>query len=64
MSVLEFFAANSSKEPAEFALAVLSNVDFWGEDLSKIDGLTEKITEYIASIREIGMRETLEKYFS
>ena len=64
MSVLEFFAANSSKEPEEYALAVLSNVDFWGEDLSKIDGLTEKIAEYIASIREIGMRETLEKYFN
>ncbi len=64
MAVLEFFAANSSKEPAEFAKAVLSNVDFWGQDLTAIDGLEAAITEYVASIREIGMRATMEKYFS
>ena len=64
MAVLEFFAANSSKAPAEFAKAVLSNTDFWGQDLSQIDGLTDCITEYVASIREIGMRKTMEKYFS
>ncbi len=64
MSVLEFFAANSSKEPLEFTKAVLSNEDFWGQDLSKIDGLTDCICEYITSIREIGMRKTMEKYFA
>ena len=64
MSVLEFFAANSGKAPAEFAKAVLSNTDFWGQDLSQIDGLTDCITEYISSIRENGMRKTMEKYFS
>ena len=64
MAVLEFFAANSSKEPAEFAKAVLSNVDFWGQDLTAIDGLEAAITEYVASIREIGMKATMEKYFS
>ena len=64
MSVLEFFAANSGKEPAEFAKAVLSNVSFWGQDLSEIDGLTGKISEYIASIRETGMRKTMTKYFA
>ena len=64
MAVLEFFAANSSKEPAGFAKAVLSNVDFWGQDLTAIDGLEAAITEYVTSIREIGMRATMEKYFS
>lgn len=64
MTVLEFFAANSEKTPAEFAKAVLSNTDFWGQDLSQIDGLTDCITEYISSIRENGMRKTMEKYFS
>lgn len=63
MAVLEFFAANSSKESAEYAKAVLSNVDFWGQDLSEIDGLEAAITEYVASIRAIGMRATMEKYF-
>ena len=64
MSVLEFFASNSSKDPSEFTKAVLSNEDFWGQDLSKIDGLSECICEYITSIREIGMRKTMEKYFA
>ena len=64
MSVLEFFASNSSKAPSEFTKAVLSNEDFWGQDLSKIDGLSECICEYITSIREIGMRKTMEKYFA
>ncbi len=62
--VLEFFAANSSKEPAEFTKAVLSNTDFWGQDLSKIDGLTECITGYITDIRKLGMRAAMEKYFA
>ena len=64
MAVLEFFAANSGKAPAEFAKAVLSNKDFWGQDLSEIEGLTDCITEYITGIRENGMRKTMEKYFS
>ena len=64
MAVLEFFAANSSKEPSEFAKAVLSNTDFWGQDLSAVAGLEEAVSEYIASIREIGMRKTMEKYFA
>ena len=63
-AVLEYFAANSSKAPADFAKAVLSNVDFWGQDLSTIDGLVQSVAEYIASIREIGMRKTMEKYFA
>lgn len=63
-AVLEFFAANSSKEPAEFAKAVLSNKDFWGQDLSAIEGLTEAITGYITGIRADGMRKTMEKLFS
>ena len=64
MAVLEFFSANSSKEPAAFAHAVLSNESFWGQDLSAIDGLEKAITEYIACIREVGMRKAMEKYFA
>ena len=64
MSVLEFFAANSGKDAAEYTKAVLSNEDFWGQDLSQIEGLTDRVTEYVSSIREIGMRKTMEKYFA
>ena len=63
-ATLEFFAANSGKEPLEYAEAVLSNDSFWGHNLTKIKGLTEAVAEYVASIRETGMRRTMEKYFA
>ena len=62
-AVLEFFAANSSKEPAEFVHAVLSNEDFWGQDLSALAGVEELIVSYLTDIRAIGMRKTMEKVF-
>ncbi len=62
--VLEFFAANSSKEPAEYAHAVLSNENFWGQDLTKLAGVEEAVTNYISDIRSMGMRKTMEKYFA
>lgn len=62
-AVLEFFAANSSKEPAEFVHAVLSNTDFWGQDLSELSGVEDAITSYLTDIRTIGMRKTMEKIF-
>lgn len=62
--VLEFFAANSSKEPAEYAHAVLSNENFWGQDLTRLAGVEEAVTNYISDIRSMGMRKTMEKYFA
>lgn len=62
-AVLEFFAANSSKEPAEYVHAVLGNADFWGQDLSALEGVEGEITSYLADIRETGMRGALEKAF-
>lgn len=62
-AVLEFFAANSNKEPAEFAHAVLANEDFWGQDLSALAGVEETIVSYLTDIRAIGMRKTMEKVF-
>lgn len=62
-AVLEFFAANSSKEPAEYAHAVLANVDFWGQDLSALSGVEAAVASYLTDIRAIGMRKTMEKIF-
>lgn len=62
-AVLEFFAKNSAKEPEEYARAVLSNTDFWGQDLSVTDGVKEKIASYVGDIRALGMRGAMEKYF-
>lgn len=63
-AVLEFFAANSSKDAAEFAHATLSNVEFWGQDLSAIAGVEEAVTVYLSDIRALGMRAAMEKTFA
>lgn len=63
-AVLEFFAANSSKEPKEFVHAVLSNKDFWDQDLSALAGVEDAIVSYITDIRAMGMRKTMEKVFA
>lgn len=64
MFVLEFCAANSGKSAAEYAKAVLSNVDFWGQDLTAIDGVEAAVAGYLADIRELGMRKAMEKTFN
>ena len=63
-AVLEFFAANSSKEPREFAHAVLSNEDFWGQDLSSLAGVEDAAASYLTEIRASGMRKAMEKIFA
>ncbi len=62
--VLEFCAENSGKPAAEYAKAVLSNVDFWGQDLAAIDGVLDAVAGYLTDIRELGMRKAMEKTFN
>lgn len=50
--VLQFFAANSGKADSDFVNAVASNVDFWGEDLTKYPEFSDKVTEYVKAIKE------------
>ncbi len=64
MKVLEFFKDNSGKETREYVHAVLSETSFWDEDLSKIPGVEEKVTEYLSVIRKNGMRAAMEQYFA
>ena len=63
-AVLEFFAANSSKDAAEYTHAVLSNEHFWGEDFTKLAGVEEAVTGYMEDIRALGMRAAMEKTFN
>ena len=59
--VLDFFKENSAKSPEEFTKAYLSNTRFFGgEDLSKVEGLVDTISAYIADIRTRGMRAVVE----
>ncbi len=60
-AVLEFFKENSGKSPAEFTHAYLSNTKFFGgEDLTKVAGLEDAVTAYIADIRTRGMRAVVD----
>ena len=60
-AVLEFFAANSQKPSREFAQAFLSNEEFFGQDLTKADGLVDAIAAYLDEIADKGMRKALEE---
>ena len=59
MAVLEFFRDNSGKSSAEFAESFLSREDFFGQNLTEIEGLTEAITSHLEDIHTLGMRAAL-----
>lgn len=59
MAVLEFFKDYSSKDTKTFVESYLSNVDFHGQDLTKVEGLTEAVCGYLDDIKENGMRAAL-----
>ncbi len=59
MDVLKFFKDNSQKEASEFVTAFLKRSDFFGQNLSNIEGLTDMLTTYLKDIRENGMRSAL-----
>ena len=59
MPVLEFFRDNSQKETKEFVTAFLGNVDFFGQDLNEVAGLTDAIVAYLDDIKANGMRAAL-----
>lgn len=62
-AVLEFFAANSSKDSKEFTEAYLSNEGFHGQNLTKVAGLSAAVAFYLEDIRTLGMRKAIEKNF-
>ena len=64
MAVLEFFAANSEKPSKEFAQNFLGNEDFFGQDLTEIEGLVDTVAGYLDEIAAKGMRKTLEDNFN
>ena len=62
--VLEFFADVNSKyadDNRALVHAVLSNVSFWDEDLSAIEGFEDKVLEYYEMIENNGVRESVKK---
>ena len=63
-AVLEFFAQNSVKPSGEFAQSFLENTEFFGQDLTQIDGLVDAVASYLDEIADKGMRKALEDNFS
>ena len=61
MPVLEFFAAlnKETKDAKVIANKVLSNVDFWKEDLTKYKGLEASVAQNLANIQTKGMKQAL-----
>ena len=41
----------------------LSNETFFGKDMIQIEGLSEKVTEYLDAIRKEGMEAALKHFF-
>lgn len=61
LPVLEFFAAlnKETKDAKVIANKVLSNVDFWKEDLTAVAGLEESVAKNLADIQTKGMAQAL-----
>mgnify|MGYP000846041869 FL=1 len=66
-AVLAFFKAaysqggTAEEKAARLSMAVLSNTEFWGRDLTKIEGLQPLVEEYLKAIYRNGMKATLQE---
>ncbi len=59
MEVLEFFRDNCGKDSRTFVTAFLGNEGFFGQDLNKVEGLTDAVAGYLDDIKANGMRAAL-----
>jgi tagaturonate reductase len=60
VAVLEFFDEFQDYNETEIVTALLGRVDFWGKDLTLIDGLCDTVVRSLQSIYADGMRDALE----
>lgn len=59
--ILQFFYDHKDDDAASLTHAVCSNADFWGEDLSKIQGFEETVAGYLKAIKEKGAYEVMKE---
>lgn len=59
-AVLEFYAAHKDDTAEDLVHAVCTNTDFWGEDLTKLDGFESAVCDYLIQIREKGTYEVMQ----
>ncbi len=58
--VLAHFKTYSTGEPELYVHETLKKEAFWGEDMTRMEGLEEAVLSYVKQIREKGMRTALE----
>jgi hypothetical protein len=56
-------ADKSSENVSELTKLVLKEEDFWGRDLTEVSGLEKTVADFLAEIRNDGMRAVMEKHF-
>ena len=62
--VIEYFFANKDASAKDLVEGFLSNVQFFGQDLTKELNTAEAVTAYLEDIRSLGMRAAMEKHFA
>ncbi|WP_152287577.1 tagaturonate reductase [Flavicella marina] len=62
-SALEFFATQwANGYQASIVKATLANTDFWGTDLSAIEGMVEAVSMHLEAIETKGMQKALQDF--
>ena len=60
---MEFFAAQwANGYQASIVQATLANTDFWGTDLSAIEGMVEAVAAHLEAIETKGMQIALQDF--
>ncbi len=59
-AVLDFFYQNKDLSTAELVRKVCENTDFWGQDLTKIEGFERTVTEFADKIERLGCYKVMQ----
>ena len=60
IGALEFFLAHKDEPAEKYVRAALSNESFWGEDLTKLPGLEDKVLSHFLTIQTSGAYQAME----
>ena len=58
-NVLEFYLAHKDDSVEDLVHAVCTNTNFWGEDLTALEGFETAVCNYLTQIREKGTYEVM-----
>ena len=58
-AILEFYAAHKDDSVEDLVHAVCTETEFWGEDLTELEGFEAAVCQYLTQIREKGAYEVM-----